>query len=628
MKFIAKTSMNLKGRLFAFFLTIAAILILMPGSGEAVVYNVGPGQTHEDLSTIDWPNLQAGDEVRIHWRELPYKSKIGLRSRGTEALPIRITGVAGAGGQRPVISGESATTPSSLNDFFEREYTESLGVIVIQRGPLDDWGYKPGYIQIEGLRIEGGHPDYHYQGMDGATYSYVNGAAGIWAVLVEHLVVRECEITDNGNGLFILSKNNAEEETSRDALIEKNHIHDNGVVDSDQQHNIYTQVAGITFEYNRIGPMRANSGGSALKDRSSGTVIRYNWIESGARTLDLVEPEDSYEILLAERSFHDTWVYGNIFINEYSAEYPFATNMFHYGGDSGEEDIYRKGTLHFFNNTVYIAMNQDDVWSVRLFDLSTIDETVILHNNLFYLNGESDLYLARESGNHIFEANNWINATWQKSYPEDEWHHFEGTVTINRPPMTGTSPGLIDPEQHDFNLQSTSPLHDSGAPLPDSVTSGHPLTYQYKEHQQYELRPVEGDSLDIGALEMPVSGEAEPFIRILAKDSESPIPLNSQITLYLTLQPGRYGAMAGDWWIISVSSTEIKYFDLDKMEFTPGFQPTYQGGFFAFSELPLPAILDNSGETSFYFAVDTIANGEADMETGQMALDFTSVTVK
>lgn len=609
-------------------LIIFYLLFLPPTILHATVYNVGPGQTHETLSSIDWQNLQAGDEVRIHWREAPYKSKIGLRSRGTQQLPVRITGVAGPNGQRPVISGDGATTPPSLSDFFEHEYTESLGVIVIHRGPSDDWGYKPGYIQIEGLKIEGGHPDYSYQGMDGKTYTYFDGAAGIWAVLVEHLVVRDCEITNNGNGLFILSKNNAEEETSRDALIEKNHIHGNGIVNSDQQHNIYTQVAGITFQYNRIGRMRANSGGSALKDRSSNTVIRYNYIESGARTLDLVEPEDSHMILMADPSFHDTWVYGNIIINEYSDDYPFATNMFHYGGDSGEESIYRKGVLHFFNNTVYLCMNQSDVWSVRLFDLSTNDETVTLHNNVFYLNGSSDFYLARDSGNHIIEGNNWINDKWQHTYPEDEWHHFNGTVTINIPPLTGTSPGFNDPSGHDFTLQSTSALHNKGITLPASITTSHPLTYQYKLHQDYEKRQIEGNAPDIGALEMSGSGITEPLIKIRADNSQPTMPLNSQILLYLTFAPGQYSSMGGDWWIVQVSPKETSYFDLSKGKFIPGFVPTYQGAFFAFSEVAIPAMIDKTGEYFFYFIIDTIANGVPDLESGQMIFDFTSLTVQ
>ncbi|RZB32304.1 MAG: hypothetical protein SRB1_01320, partial [Desulfobacteraceae bacterium Eth-SRB1] len=149
------------------------------------IIEVGPGKTHADLSTIDWPNLKAGNEIRIYWRQEPYRSKIGLRSRGTADQPIRITGIANANGARPVISGINATTPISLNGFFEEEYTEGLGVIVIHAGDDDEWGYKPGYIQIEGLKIEGGYQEYQYTGMDGQLHNYFVGGGGIWAVLVE-----------------------------------------------------------------------------------------------------------------------------------------------------------------------------------------------------------------------------------------------------------------------------------------------------------------------------------------------------------------------------------------------------------------------------------------------------------
>ena len=58
-------------------------------------------------------------------------------------------------------------------------------------------------------------------------------------------------------------------------------------------HNSYTAAIGITFEYNRYGPLLAGAGGNNLKDRSAGMVARYNWIEGGNRQLDLVDAEDS-----------------------------------------------------------------------------------------------------------------------------------------------------------------------------------------------------------------------------------------------------------------------------------------------------------------------------------------------
>lgn len=47
------------------------------------------------------------------------------------------------------------------------------------------------------------------------------------------------------------------------------------------KHNSYTESQGIVFEFNHYGPLRAGCPGNNLKDRSTGTVIRYNWIEGG-----------------------------------------------------------------------------------------------------------------------------------------------------------------------------------------------------------------------------------------------------------------------------------------------------------------------------------------------------------
>ncbi|MBK6519857.1 MAG: hypothetical protein IPG04_38430 [Polyangiaceae bacterium] len=39
--------------------------------------------------------------------------------------------------------------------------------------------------------------------------------------------------------------------------------------------------------------------------------------------------------------------------------------MVHYGGDSGMLDTYRKGTLHFFNNTVVVENSHPGVGGDR-----------------------------------------------------------------------------------------------------------------------------------------------------------------------------------------------------------------------------------------------------------------------
>ena len=59
------------------------------------------------------------------------------------------------------------------------------------------------------------------------------------------------------------------------------------------EHNAYTEALGIVYQFNHFGPLCASCLGNNLKDRSAGTVVRYNWIEGGNRQLDLVESDSA-----------------------------------------------------------------------------------------------------------------------------------------------------------------------------------------------------------------------------------------------------------------------------------------------------------------------------------------------
>lgn len=604
-------------------LILAGLILGAFRQAGAEIYEVGPNRAYKELDSINWPTLQAGDEVRIDWRENPYRTKIGIRARGTETAPILIVGLRGQAGERPTISGINATTPPSLSGFFDvgQWSTEGIGVITILCGPEDPWGYKPGYIEIAGLRVEGAQPDYLYTGMDGGRYHYEQGAAGIHANVVEHLTVRDCEITDNGNGFFVLSRN-SEEYISRDILVEKNFIHGNGIIGSDQEHNIYTQASGIVFQYNRIGLLRSGAGGIALKDRSADTVIRYNWIVSGARTLDLVEPEDSYELMLNEPGFSDTWVYGNIITNSYSAVYPYATNMIHFGGDMGDTAIYRKGTLHFYHNTLFIQMNQAEEWDVTLFDPSTDSERVELVNNVFYRQGDADLYLARDAGQIVFQGTNWLSQGWQNSAPNTEWHTFTGTVFMEVAPLEGSAPGLADPAHDDFTLTANSALSDAATVLPQSLSVSHPVDRQYVPHLKSEGRTVIGSAADLGCFEVGgEQGADDPTIPALQVPVAS-ITLNNTsdllsatygdlLSLKVAIDVGSYSGTEADWWLIAVTPAGIFSYIFGQ-GWVADLTPTYQGTLFSLATLTEVAVVPCSivGTSSIYFGVDLVRDGE------------------
>ncbi len=527
-------------------------LLISSSPTWAVIYKVGPGQAHEELTTVPWLDLKPGDQVHIHWREQPYRTKIGIMARGTPSQRIVIRGIAGPGGQRPEISGDGAVTAISNRGFFNEQWDEFLGVVVIKRGSSQPWGFKPGYITIDGLKITGGHPNYGYTDQNGDSARYRGGSGGIWAILVENFVVRNCEITDNGNGLFVLSKDE-EATVSRDVLVQNNHIHTNGIAGSYLEHNIYTQVAAITFEGNRIGRLRPGAQGSSLKDRSSSTVIRYNWIEPNALAIDLVDPEDSGNILVNEPGFNNSYVYGNFIYHDAirakrRGEF-VANRMIHFGGDSGQTEIYRK-RLHFFHNTVVIRSNLSDSWRMHVFKLSTESQSVHVSNNVLYRDGDSNFMLMTEFGDAWVRGRNWISAGWQ---PGDE-RYFVGDIRILQSPITGASPALADIENKNLEPTPGSAIVDTAGSLPAELSS-HPIRRTYWPAYGTNARTVQGAGADIGAFEAPANSGALARVsirdRVVDEGSGSvsvPIELSKAVstpvavsvyTRTITASPGR-----------------------------------------------------------------------------------------
>jgi len=147
----------------------------------------------------------------------------------------------------------------------------------------------PKHIVIDGLEIQSARPPYSFTAANGTSTAYPNNAASIYVEKGENITIRNCVLHDSGNGLFTAY-------LSRDVLVEGNYIHSNGNEDSLYEHNSYTAATGITFQYNRYGPLRPGCLGNNLKDRSAGLVVRNNWIEGGNRQLDLVDGEDDPSI--------------------------------------------------------------------------------------------------------------------------------------------------------------------------------------------------------------------------------------------------------------------------------------------------------------------------------------------
>jgi len=222
-------------------------------------------------------------------------------------------------------------------------------------------------------------------------------------------------------------------------------------------------------------------------------VVRYNWLESGNRQLDLVDAEDS-SVLVNHPSYATTFVYGNVLIEPDGAG---NSQLVHYGGDSGTEPDYRKGTLYFFNNTVISTRSGN----TTLFRLSTNDEHAVCHNNLLYVTDSGDR-LAMLAGSGVLDlSHNWLKPDWTDSHSG-----LDGAINDDGTSVTGTSPGFEDEGNQDFHLADGSACINAGAELPSGVLPDHDLVAQYVSHRAGEPRPLE-PPFDIGAFERCVSGD-------------------------------------------------------------------------------------------------------------------------
>lgn len=447
----------------------------------ATAYHIGPGQPLANISEVPWDSLQAGDQIYIHWRSTPYHEKWVINAQGTQQNRIEIIGVSGASGQKPIIDGNGAITPTYLDYWNEERSLIKIGGSSVPANGL------PSYITIENLELRSARPAFNYTTDNGQTGTYSNNAASIHIEKGEHIIIRDCIIHDSGNGIFI----GASGGETKDILIANNYIYDNGIVGRIFEHNTYTEAFGITYEYNRFGPLRMGALGNNLKDRSAGLVVRYNWIESGNRQLDLVESGSS--ALYNDPSYSTTYVYGNILVEPDGAG---NSQVLHYGGDGGTTSQYRKGNLYFYNNTVISTRNSN----TTLARLSSQDETMHAFNNVIYnTSSGSSLAMMNDAGTLNLQ-HNWIKTNWVNSHNGSP----SGTVNDQGNNISGADPLFTDFGNQDFSLQINSPLIDQGSTIPAIHLPDHDLLNEYVMHTNSIAKQVV-NSLDIGAFEYQIA---------------------------------------------------------------------------------------------------------------------------
>ncbi len=448
-------------------LSLALVLLAVPLLTHAAEFRVGPGQTHASIGTVPWEALGPGDTVLIHARPTPYAEKWVIGRSGTAQAPITVRGVPDAQGNPPVIVGENATTRTQLDYWGEQRGIVKIGGSSIPAATA------PAHIVIEGLhlrRARGGYTD-----DAGAAGTYAANAAALYIEAGRHLVIRDCILEDSGNGLFIAPN-------TADVLVEGNTIRGNGNVDSILEHNAYTEALGIVYQYNHFGPLCTGCPGNNLKDRSAGTVVRYNWIEGGNRQLDLVDSDNA--TYRADPAYAHTFVYGNVLLEPEGAG---NRQIVHFGGDSGATTNYR-GTLYLWNNTV-VSSRTDRTTLVRL--SSNAQSAQVTGNIVFVTAAGTTLALTDEAGT-LRHGGNWYKPGYVSSFGT-----VTGSVTDTGGNVTGSDPGFVSLAQQDFHLLPSAPVRGL-AVAPPAETSAHPLLRQYVKHRQSEPRPESG-LRDIGA---------------------------------------------------------------------------------------------------------------------------------
>lgn len=449
---------------YAAFFVLCGVLV-----AGAATFEVSTNGPLYSIASVPWHTLSAGDTVLIHWRSATYKEKWVLCRQGLSDAPITIRGVPNESGDLPVIDGRDATTPAPLNFWGEQR-----GVIKIggANTPSDTI---PEHIVIENLEIRSARPPYQYVGDDNTTNTYANNAAAIYIEKGRHITIRNCILQDCGNGFFA----GAFGGVSSNVLIEGCRIFGNGISNSIYEHNIYTEVSGITFQHNDLGALRQGCLGNNLKDRSAGTVIRYNRIENGNRQLDLVDSDTLRPLPL----YSNTFVYGNLLIE--------STNdgnrqIVHYGGDSGITAQYRKGRLHFFNNTV-VSKRSD---RTTLFRLSTNEEQADCAGNILYVTLAGNTLAMLDDTGALFLRDNWTKPGWVGSHGS-----LGGTITDSGGNITGAAPGFFDEPADNYRLTNDSPCVDTHTNAPN-----------VKPDYDGVPRPLDGNydgiaEVDIGAFE-------------------------------------------------------------------------------------------------------------------------------
>jgi hypothetical protein len=482
-----------------------AAITASAGTGSPKVYDIGPAFSLKKIADLDWSQLGPGDTVNIHYKPEGYHELFMISTRGTAENWITVNGVPDpVTGALPVIDGLEAV----LAPQFKSSYVDlhGGGAIIVGTRPGYADGYKAGYVTIQNLQIQrcySGNSPNTFTDYNGAQLSYGRVGAGVYLYRADHVTIRNCVITDNGEGIFGAGQSGFDR-LMTDITISSNHIFNNGNIGVDKQHNTYLEAIDTVYEFNQYGPMRSGAGGNGLKDRSVGVVVRGNYIEGGAHELQLVGAENQDSLAVTLPRYHTAIVYGNTLVDGPAS----VSGPIEYGGEV-HSTFDRKGILYLYGNTIVVRSDKTSAWRVKAVNMPSTEETLDARNNIFAAvpptpgAGTSDFGLLG-TDYYVRKANAYFGRNWvPPDYMLDGYSSgFAGHVAglENLLVGAGYDPGFADLFGGDFHLTPGSEAIDQGGRLAGS-TLAYPLDRQFLAPHGSMARTISGAAADLGAYE-------------------------------------------------------------------------------------------------------------------------------
>lgn len=536
------------------FVLLCALSWLVVPQAQATTYDVGPAYARTRLRDVPWNQLNPGDIVNIHTTPGGYHEIIQVSRTGTAAQHIVIHGVPDpVTGALPVLDGKDAIEDPNVD--WRASLFSQIGIIVVspQATPYSTGGlygiFHISFIDIENLDIRNAlytsDNSITLTDQHGVVKPWDDFACGIYIEWAHDLAIRGCEISYCCNGIFANSKNGSAM-TSQRLLIEHNYFHDNSlplttdpadaskiISNGYHEHHCYVEAAGVTYQYNHFGPLRPNCHGVAIKDRSSGQVIRYNEFDmlEESNVFALLDPQGG-GVIESLPDYKDSYIYGNLITIE---SFSSPMSMVWWGAyNSGTSyPTQKRGVLHFYNNTI---VNHKD--RLVLFFLPTtnytggamVNETVDCRNNVFFSDSsvQSSIYTAMtfstsgvtNGGGNITLGPNWISPGWQKENPG---HAYEGLLLGTNNLLVGDAQGANNPRfvntaTRDYHVLTGSNILDAATAL---GASDPPVLEEYLAPQSSIARNIIGGAFDLGGVESTGTPPAPPAGGTLAFSSIS-----------------------------------------------------------------------------------------------------------